>query len=164
MIDLYLSLGSNMGDRAANISEAIKRLEKSFGVGLERASHVIETESWGFDAPDFLNCAVLFSLPRKRQSAESQALEILSVVKGIEKEMGRKETLEYDIDGNRMYHSRTIDIDILYFGRHRIDLPQLQIPHPLITEREFVMIPLLEIAKSSLKRAFPVLLKGEACQ
>ena len=157
MINLYLSLGSNQGDRAANIKEALNRLDRSFGVKYERLSNIIETESWGFDAEPFLNCAVLYKLPRTKQSAENQALDILNKVKVIEREMGREESLEYAADGSRIYHSRPIDIDILFFGSHKIDLPVLKIPHPFIAERDFVKIPLAQIANTSLKNAFPAL-------
>lgn len=154
MIDLYLSLGSNMGDRKARIYEALDRMDKAFGKTYSSLSEIIETEPWGFDSDRFLNCAVLYRLPRKRQSAESQALEILFEIKRIETEMGRNESLEYDIDGKRVYHARPIDIDILFFGGHEIDLPDLKIPHPLIKERDFVKIPLSQIAKKALKISF----------
>lgn len=157
MIGLYLSLGSNLGDRSANIHEALNRLDRSFGVKYERLSDIIETESWGFDSEPFLNCAVLYKLPRTKQSAEDQAVDILDRIKVIEREMGREESLEYSVDGRRIYHSRPIDIDILFFGPHRIDLPALKIPHPLIAERDFVKIPLAQIANTSLKNAFPAL-------
>lgn len=156
MINLYLSLGSNLGDRKANLEEAVRRLDEAFGTGCTCLSDFIETESWGFEAENFINCAVLYQLPRKRQAVEDQALEILSKIKGIERTMGREEQMEFTSDGRRVYHSRVIDIDILFFGRHRVDLPQLKIPHPLISERDFVLQPLGQIAKTSLKQAFPV--------
>lgn len=154
MIDLYLSLGSNMGDREASIREALNRLDEAFGRRYIGLSDIIETEAWGFESANFLNCAVLYRLPRKRQSAESQALELLSEIKAIEKVMGRQENLEFDESGNRIYHSRPIDIDILFFGGYRIDLPELKIPHPLIQDRDFVKIPLSQIAKKALKHSF----------
>lgn len=157
MINLYLSIGSNMGDRAANIQDALCRLDKAFGVGYSRLSDIVETESWGFEAEPFLNCAVLYKLPRTKQAAENQALDILDRIKGIERDMGRTEAPEYSENGKRIYHSRTIDVDILFFGSHRIDLPALKIPHPLIAERDFVKIPLAQIANTSLKNAFPAL-------
>ena len=156
MINLYLSLGSNLGDRKANLEEALRRLDEAFGTGYTSLSAFIETESWGFEAENFINCAVLYQLPRTRQTAEDQALDILSKIKGIEMAMGREEQMEFTDEGRRVYHSRIIDIDILFFGRHRVDLPQLKIPHPLISERDFVLQPLGQIAKTSLKQAFPV--------
>ncbi|MBO6044320.1 MAG: 2-amino-4-hydroxy-6-hydroxymethyldihydropteridine diphosphokinase [Bacteroidales bacterium] len=159
MVNLYLSLGSNMGDRRASIEAALTLLNEAFGTGYTRLSRIIETPSWGFDAPDFLNCAVLYALPRKRMGAEAQALEVLDTVKAVERRLGRGEDLEFDAEGRRIYHSRPIDIDILFFGTHRIGHPRLQVPHPLIAERDFVRIPLEEIANQRLRRAFPALFK-----
>lgn len=159
MIHLYLSLGSNMGDRRANIEAALAMLDEAFGTGYKRLSSIIETPSWGFEAPDFLNCAVMYALPRKRVGAEAQALEVLDTVKAVERRLGRAGTPEFDASGRRIYHSRPIDIDILFFGTHTIDHPRLQVPHPLIAERDFVLVPLGEIANQRLRRAFPALFK-----
>ena len=159
MINLYLSLGSNMGDRRANIEAALAMLDEAFGTGYKLLSNIIETPSWGFQGEDFLNCAVMYALPRKRDGAEAQALEILDVVKDIERRLGRAGSPEYDASGRRIYHSRPIDIDILFFGTHVIDHPRLQVPHPLIAERDFVLVPLDEIANRRLRRAFPALFK-----
>lgn len=161
MIHLYLSLGSNMGDRCANIDAALSLLGEAFGRGYSRLSSIIETPSWGFDAPDFLNCAVLYALPRGRESAEAQALSILDTVKDVERRLGRDETLEYDAAGKRIYHSRPIDIDILFFGAHVIDHPRLKVPHPLMAERDFVMRPLSEIANRRVRAAFPDIFKSK---
>lgn len=159
MIHLYLSLGSNMGDRRANIDAALSLLDEAFGRRYEHLSSIIETPSWGFESQDFLNCAVLYALPRKRCSAEVQALDILDAVKRIERRLGREERVEYDADGRRIYHARPIDIDILFFGTHVIDHPRLKVPHPLMGERDFVMFPLSEIANSRVRGAFPALFK-----
>ncbi len=159
MINLYLSLGSNQGDRERSIHEALERLEDALGHRYESLSDIIETESWGFDAPDFLNCAVLFKIPKLAQGPETQALAILKTIKTIEQGMGRDEHLEFHPDGSRIYHSRPIDIDILFFGPHRIDLPDLKVPHPLMQDRPFVMVPLRQIAKKSLIREFPAIFK-----
>ena len=101
----------------------------------------------------------MYALPRKRAGAEAQALEILDAVKDIERRLGRAGDPEYDASGRRIYHSRPIDIDILFFGTHVIDHPRLQVPHPLIAERDFVLVPLDEIANRRLRRAFPALFK-----
>ena len=159
MIHLYLSLGSNMGDRLANIKTALALLDEAFGTGYKRLSGIIETPSWGFDAPDFLNCAVLYELPRTRVSAEVQALGILDTVKRVERVLGREENVEYDAAGERVYHSRPIDIDILFFGTHVIDHPRLQVPHPLMPQRDFVMVPLREIANKRVRTSFPDIFK-----
>jgi 2-amino-4-hydroxy-6-hydroxymethyldihydropteridine diphosphokinase len=159
MIHLYLSLGSNIGDRSANIKAALALLDEAFGTGYKRLSGIIETRSWGFDAPDFLNCAVLYALPRERVSAEVQALGILDTVKRVERVLGREENVEYDAAGERVYHSRPIDIDILFFGTHVIDHPRLQVPHPLMPQRDFVMVPLREIANKRVRTSFPDIFK-----
>ena len=159
MVHLYLSLGSNMGDRHANLEAALALLDEAFGTGYKRLSGIIETPSWGFDAPAFLNCAVLYALPRKRESAEAQALEILDTVKGVERALGRGENLEYDAAGERVYHSRPIDIDILFFGTHVIDHQRLKVPHPLMAKRDFVMVPLREIANKRVLASFPDIFK-----
>lgn len=154
MIDLYLSLGSNLGDRRANLETALKNLEAALKPTSLVRSKIIETDAWGFDGESFLNMAVRLAIPRTHQIAETQALDILKVIKSIEKDMGRHENVVYDESGRRIYHSRTIDIDILFFGIHTIDLPTLTIPHPLISERDFVKIPLREIAGPTLKKSF----------
>lgn len=160
MINLYLSLGSNQGDREHNIREALDRLTAALGVSPAEVSDIIETEAWGFDADPFLNCAALFSLPRNRELAESQALEILDKVKGVERAMGRDDAPEYDGEGRRVYHPRIIDVDILFFGPHKVKNVRLTIPHPLIAERDFVKIPLRQIAKPSLKASFSALFQN----
>ena len=69
--------------------------------------------------------------------------------------MGRTDPPEYDADGRRIYHSRIIDIDILFYGKEVIETEELTIPHPRIAERDFVKKPLKEIAKKSFREAFP---------
>ena len=135
---VYFSLGSNLGDRKALLEEALSRMNASFGTPYKALSSFIETQSWGFDGPDFINCAVMYEL-------DSDPFLVLSAVKAIEKEMGRGGSPEYDGKGRRIYHDRPIDIDILYYGDRRVETPELTIPHPLIEEREFVKIPLSEI-------------------
>ena len=149
LVNVYFSLGSNLGDREKHISEALRRMDEAFGTHYSALSKMIETEPFGFSGNAFLNAAVLYRIP-----AESP-LWTLYQVKSIEREMGRTDLPEYDADGNRIYHSRVIDIDILFFGKEIIDTPELTIPHKGIAERPFVMIPLREIAKSTLKRSFP---------
>ena len=82
-------------------------------------------------------------------------MDILDKIKEIERSMGRTDPPEYYKEGNRVYHSRIIDIDILFYGLRRIDTPRLTIPHKGIADRPFVLIPLREIARPSLRKAFP---------
>ena len=136
--DVYLSLGSNQGDRQARIDEALRRLDKAVGRPYDALSSVIETPAWGFDGPPFLNCVVRYRTARRPET-------LLKICKRIERAMGRRGAPEYDADGRRIYRDRPIDIDILLVGDLSVETPELTIPHPLMREREFVMRPLAEI-------------------
>lgn len=153
-VSVYLGLGSNLGNRLQNIMQALDRLDAAFGCHYTALSHVIETKAWGFKGDKFLNACVLYRIYRKG-SPEEQGMEILGLCKDIERAMGRLDSPAFDADGKRLYRNRVIDIDILFYGNERIDLDGLQVPHPLIGERDFVKIPLSEIAKPSLRGAFP---------
>ena len=153
-VSVYLGLGSNLGDRRKNIERALTLLDEGFGRHYTALSRMIETKAWGFKGDKFLNACVLYRIYRKG-SPEEQGHEILALCKEIERTLGRDEKPEYDADGNRIYHNRTIDIDILFYGTEHIDTEDLTVPHPLIAERDFVKIPLAEIAKPSLRAAFP---------
>jgi len=140
--DIYLSLGSNLGDRRANLSRALGLLDESLGVGYDALSSVIETPAWGFEGEPFLNCVVRYILDKDKITPAS----LLSVCKKAEHDMGRREALEFNPEtGRRIYHNRVIDIDILLFGGETVNTPTLTIPHPLMKERDFVMKPLMEI-------------------
>ena len=136
--DVYLSLGSNQGDRQARIDEALRRLDKAVGRPYDALSSVIETPAWGFDGPPFLNCVVRYRTARRPET-------LLRICKRIERAMGRRGAPEYGADGRRIYRDRPIDIDILLVGDLSVETPELTIPHPLMREREFVMRPLAEI-------------------
>lgn len=151
---LYLGLGSNQGDRQEYIHRAVSLLEKRWNTPCEALSSFYETEPWGRwkeDAAPFLNAAARFRIPEaflRREAGEKtedQALFLLSCCKAVERALGREETLETDGNGHRIYHSRTIDIDLLLWGEERLDLPTLRIPHPLMDERDFVLKPLSEV-------------------
>ena len=127
---VYLSLGSNLGDRASNLRTAIARLG-ALGevVGV---SSLYETEPVELTAqPWFLNCALALT-------SDKMPRQLLAAVLKIEQEMGRKRT--------RPKGPRLIDIDILLFGASLVDTAQLTIPHPALHERRFVLEPLAEIA------------------
>jgi 2-amino-4-hydroxy-6-hydroxymethyldihydropteridine diphosphokinase len=127
---VYLSLGSNVGDREANLREAISRLG---AIGrVQKVSSFYETEPVEFVAqPWFLNCAVALE-------TEKMPKQFLSAILQIEQEMGRRR--------EQKKGPRTIDIDILLFGSSVIDTKDLTIPHPAMHERRFVLEPLAEIA------------------
>ena len=140
MPKIYLSLGSNLGNRKENLFCAIEQLDQNLGEHLKLSSF-IETKSWGYQGKDYLNCAVLYE-------AEILPHSLLKLCKKIEEQMGRVLSLEYDEAGNRIYRDRVIDIDILLYGNKKVNSPDLKIPHPLMNQREFVLVPLREILPS----------------
>lgn len=152
-VSVYLGLGSNRGNRLQNLMQALDLLDKGLGCHYTALSRVIETKAWGFKGDKFLNACVLYRIFRKG-TPEEHGHEILALCKDIERQLGRTDAPEFDAEGRRVYHNRTIDIDILFYGNERIDCEDLQVPHPLIAERDFVKIPLMEIAKPSLKAAY----------
>lgn len=139
--NVFLSLGSNQGDRRYNLDRATELLTEGLGEMPIAVSDYLETESWGFDAPDFLNSVVAFSLE------DPDGFSILALCKEIERTMGREENVEYDGEGNRIYHSRPIDIDIIEIGERNIESETLTVPHPLAYERDFVKIPLAQVKR-----------------
>jgi 2-amino-4-hydroxy-6-hydroxymethyldihydropteridine diphosphokinase len=131
---VYLSLGSNVGDRAAYLRAAIERLAQAGTV--TAMSGLYETEPVGFrDQPWFLNCAVALETGKTPRDLLAHAL-------AIEEGMGRRRV--------RDKGPRIIDIDIVLFGDRVIDEPGLRIPHPAMHERRFVLEPLAEIAPAVL--------------
>lgn len=126
----YLGLGSNLGRRERNLSAARRRLRQKGGRIL-RQSRVIETEPWGVvEQPRFLNQVV-------EVDWEGSARQLLRAAKAVEREGGRIAT--------RRWGPRVIDVDILLFGAATISEPDLQVPHPRIRERDFVMEGLGEL-------------------
>ena len=146
-VDLYLSLGSNQGDRRKNIEDAISLLNIELGTPYKAVSSFLETEPWGFESESkFVNAAVHYELDLKKgYNPEAEGLMILEICKDIERKMGRTGKPQYDERGERIYTDRPIDIDILLFGDEKIDCEELTVPHRLMYERDFVMIPLREI-------------------
>ena len=137
MTDLYLSLGSNIGDREETLHRAITLINERVGT-MQRVSSFIETEPWGFKSKHpFLNaaCLVLTTLSPE---------ECLKATQQIERELGRKRKSR-----NGVYHDRPIDIDLLMYGDLALSTPKLTLPHPRMQERDFVMIPLREILPST---------------
>ena len=126
---VYLSLGSNLGDRQANIDRALELLTQRMQLG--KISSVYDTEPLGnTNQPRFLNIAVQAFT---RLSPEG----IMALAKGIESRLGRV---------GKSGDPRTIDIDILLYGDKVVETPQLVIPHPRMAERAFVLVPMVEIA------------------
>lgn len=130
MTPVYLALGSNMGDRMANLEAAIEALPPEVRV-VER-SPVYDTDpKYVVDQPRFLNMVV-------GAETELDASALLGHLKKIEKSLGRT--------AGKRYGPRPIDLDIVFFGDEKIDRPELTVPHPRLSERAFVLRPLADIA------------------
>lgn len=130
---MYLSLGSNLGDKEENIREAIRNIDELIG-RVVRQSALFVTEPWGFTSPNtFVNAAVCCHTLLSPHA-------LLAATQRIERQMGRTEK---SVNGH--YKDRIIDIDILLYDNITVDDPDLKIPHPLMQERDFVIRPLREI-------------------
>jgi 2-amino-4-hydroxy-6-hydroxymethyldihydropteridine diphosphokinase len=130
MEKIYLLLGSNIGDRAKNLEEGRKMISDRIGK-ISKASHLYETAPWGYEEQDdFFNQAL-------EVQTTKQPLEVLEISKQIEKEVGRI--------SNEKWHPRVLDIDILLFGNKVFEKDDLQIPHKSMHERNFALIPLMEL-------------------
>ena len=130
---VYLGLGSNLGDREQNLREAVRRISDRVGQ-VSRQSTFIETEPWGYASSNrYMNAVV-------RCETTKTPREVLMLTQQIERDLGRKTK---SVSGS--YADRTIDIDILLYDDLTVDEPDLKIPHPLMRQRDFVMIPLREI-------------------
>ncbi len=128
---VYLLLGTNVGNLTENIMNAIDELSKN-GIKILKKSKIYKTKPWGkTDQPDFLNMAVEVETSFSPQ-------ELLKTLKGIEQKLKRKT--------NEKWGPRIIDIDILFYGNHTINEPNLIIPHPYFFERNFAIIPMADIA------------------
>ena len=143
---VYLGLGTNLGDRHANLCRACQEIAKLIGL-IVRQSAFIETTSWGFQSTHpFLNAVVCVET-----SLSPRAL--LQQTQAIERTMGKTQAhatersagSDHGASSMPTYHDRPIDIDILLYDDLTIDEPDLKIPHPLMHERDFVMRPLREI-------------------
>lgn len=133
---IYLSLGSNLGDRMMNLNLAKESIRKQAGKVI-KVSRVYQSEAWGYSSQNpFYNCSLALY-------TQLEALDLLDTLMGIEKSMGRirKE------DG---YADRLIDIDLLLYGEISMTHPRLTLPHPAMDKRRFVLEPLLEIAPDLL--------------
>lgn len=132
----YLALGSNLGDRAAQLELAATLLEGA-GARIMRRSSVIETEPFGVtNQPRFLNQVL-------EVEWDGSARELLNAAKAVERDAGRRPTYRWG--------PRELDVDILLFGDQDIDEPDLKVPHPGLWEREFVLRPLRELRPDILE-------------
>ena len=136
-VKAYTGLGSNLGDREAYLSEAIRRLADPPILTILRSSSIYETAPWGYaEQPDFLNCVLEIETCLSPVS-------LLRRAKEVEQEIGRR-------PASQRYGPRLIDVDILLYGDVTVQLddPDLQIPHPRMEQRAFVLIPLSELNRN----------------
>lgn len=130
----YLSLGSNMGDRGANLRFALKSLAEQDGIQPLRGSAIYETSAWGpVEQDNFLNACIELETTLSPD-------ELLTVCQKIELAAGRRREVRWG--------PRTLDIDILLYDDLTIDTPRLAIPHPRMKERMFVLVPLMELEET----------------
>lgn len=134
---LYLSLGSNLGDREANIRQALALIDERVG-SVYRVSSYIETAPVGFQSPNkFINIVCLVHTMMSPTAC-------LRETQKIEQELGRTQK-SINSDGSLTYKDRLIDIDLLTYDQLVLNTPELTLPHPRMHERDFVLIPLREI-------------------
>jgi 2-amino-4-hydroxy-6-hydroxymethyldihydropteridine diphosphokinase len=127
----FLGLGSNLGDRLANLQAAVDALQAEPGLRVAASSRVWETTPVGGPPqPDYLNAVV-------RIETDLSARDLLDVARRVESRLGRIR--------KERWGARTIDVDVLLFDEEQIDEPDLVVPHPRMTERAFVLLPLLEL-------------------
>ena len=139
MQDIFLLLGSNLGHRQAYLTEAVQLIELNIAPVLKQSSYY-ETAAWGKeDQPAFINQAISL-----RSSVSP--LKLLQAVWSIEGKLERKR--------DERWGARTIDIDILFYGNEIINLPELVVPHKLLQQRRFVLMPLHEIAPELIHPVF----------
>lgn len=140
MITVYIALGTNIGEREENLRAALQYLP-DVGVHIRRVSSVYETEPLDYlDQDWFLNAAL-------EGATELDALDLLRALRVIESQMGSRKTIPKG--------PRLIDLDVLLYGRETLDTPELQVPHPRMLERRFVLVPLAEIAPTLRHPAWP---------
>jgi 2-amino-4-hydroxy-6-hydroxymethyldihydropteridine diphosphokinase len=150
MKKVFLALGSNLGDREDNLHQAEIRITESVGPVIKTSS-IYETEPWGFESDDkFLNMVMCVE-------TDLSPSGLLGRILMIESQLGR-------VRSETHYASRNIDIDILFYENEVLNEEALKIPHPLMHERRFVMIPMAEIAPDLihpvLKKSIKSLLKS----
>ena len=141
MRKIYLSIGSNKGNRYSFIKEALRLIRKDIG-NVILMSKIYETKSWGFQSDDFLNICIMIK-------SELLPSELLNKLKNIEDRIGR-------IRNSTKILAREIDIDILFYSDKIVDYGDLIIPHPRLHLRNFVLYPLNDIASDFIH---PILLK-----
>ncbi|MGL5329602.1 MAG: 2-amino-4-hydroxy-6-hydroxymethyldihydropteridine diphosphokinase [Peptostreptococcaceae bacterium] len=127
----YLGLGTNMGDREEYLNNACHTLDKNINIDITKKSKIYETKAWGYtDQADFLNMCVEIE-------TSLDAHDLLKVCQEVEEKLNRERVIRWG--------PRTIDVDILFFNDIILDDEKLSIPHPRISERAFVLVPLIDL-------------------
>ena len=136
---VYLGLGSNLGQKEDNIQRAITLINEQIGT-VVRQSALFYSKPWGFESENqFVNAVILVTTTLTPR-------QVLKATQRIERQLGKTKAHATERTSPfTKYHDRPIDIDILLYDNLHLDTPQLKIPHPLMQERDFVMIPLREI-------------------
>ena len=142
MSKIYLSIGSNKGNRYSQIKEALKLIREDLGEIIS-ISKIYETKSWGFESEKFLNLCIAIK-------SELSPDKLLFSINSIEKKIGRKRD-------SKKVNAREIDIDIIFYSNKIVNQEELIIPHPRLELRNFVLVPLSEIASDFVH---PILLKS----
>ena len=136
MLRVVFGLGSNLGDRAANIAQAVRLLDASEGIRVKKVSSLYESAPVDYlEQPDFLNAAVAAETDLPPEA-------LLLAAQRIENDLGRVRTLDKG--------PRSIDIDILLYDIVEVRLPDLHVPHPRLRQRAFALVPLLEVAPDAI--------------
>lgn len=132
IVQATIGLGGNLGDPKIQMQEALLLLDAVENIQIEAVSHLYKTAPWGnTDQPSFLNACVLIG-------TDLSARQLLELCLGIEKDLGRIRL--------ERWGPRAIDLDVLFYADELIDEPGLQLPHPRMTQRAFVMVPLFDVA------------------
>ncbi|MDY6855529.1 MAG: 2-amino-4-hydroxy-6-hydroxymethyldihydropteridine diphosphokinase [Thermodesulfobacteriota bacterium] len=136
----HIGVGSNLGDKIKNCKEAINEVSSFEGNSIKERSSFYRTEPWGNEDQNwFINCVIKIETPLT-------VYKLLKILQDIEKKFERKR--------EKKWSSRTIDLDILFFNDEIVNTEYLQVPHPLIKERRFVMIPLNEVSPELIHPLF----------
>jgi len=138
VVKAYIGLGSNLGDPVEYLRKGLAELKIQDGIKVTGVASVYKTEPIGYEAQDWFANTVV------EVETELKPLELLRVLQDIEYRLGRVRTIRWG--------PRTLDLDILLYGEEEIHLPELEVPHPRITERAFVVVPLEELAPGMILR------------
>ena len=142
MNTVYLSIGTNIGEREGNLVEAVRQLVATKNIHVQKVSSIYETAPVGYvDQQSFLNIAVVLE-------TTLQAFEMLNVCQAIEQQLGRVRLIRWG--------PRSIDLDILLFNHENIETESLIVPHERMYERAFVLVPLAEISEPNTEQLLQV--------